>query len=201
MNLQAIQGVTHLRVRQRREIGEILTGWETKNRYEIEDPTGRTILWAGETGGGLGSLALRQFFGSKRPFTLEVKDLSGSTVLVMKRPWRWWLSYAEVFDGAGRPMGAIRQKFALLTRRYEVMAPGLTAELHGPFFKPWTFEIKVGGMTLGKIAKRWSGLLKESFTDADHFGVELGPTLDQRLRPLVLAATFLIDFVHFEKNT
>ncbi|WP_373046657.1 phospholipid scramblase-related protein [Vulgatibacter sp.] len=200
--LPALSGVTQLRVRQKRELAEVFTGWETRNRYEIEDETGAPILYAGETGGGVGAFFLRQWFGGKRPFTIEVKDRGGATVLTVKRPWRWFFARAEIHDAQGRLLGAIQQKWAIFSRKYVIEGPtgAVGAELFGPFFKPWTFELKVHGRVVGKIAKRWSGMLKEAFTDADNFGLELAPSVDDRLRPLCLGATFLIDFVHFEKN-
>ena len=51
----------------------------------------------------------------------------------------------------------------------------------------------------GIITKRWSGLLKEMFTDADNFGVDLARVPDPQLRALAFAATVLIDVVHFER--
>ena len=72
--------------------------------------------------------------------------------------------------------------------------------LRGPFFKPWTFNVEQNGREVGKIQKQWSGLGKELFTSADNFGVTFGDMDDPRLRTLVVAATFLIDFVHFEKR-
>lgn len=200
--VERLQGLSLLRVRQRKEWTEILTGWETRNRYEIDDGSDRPMLYAGEVGGGLGSLLIRQFLGRARPFTVEVKDDLGNTVLTVKRPFRWFFSRAEVYDGAGRLLGAIQQKWAFLRRRYQIEGPtGLVgAEIFGPFFKPWTFEIRVRDQKVGTIAKRWSGLLKEAFTAADNFSLELGPAVDDRLRPLCLGATFLIDFVHFERR-
>jgi len=197
-----LAGVDQVRVRQKRELAEIFTGWETRNRYEIDDASGQPLFFAGETGGGIGAFFLRQWFGSKRPFTIEVKDHAGTTVLTVKRPWRWFFARAEIFDATGRLLGAIQQKFSILTRHFEVEGPtgAVGAELVGPFFKPWTFEVRVRGQTVGKITKKWSGLLKEAFTDADNFGMELGPGVDDRLRPLLLGATFLIDFAYFEKN-
>ena len=43
-----------------------------------------------------------------------------------------------------------------------------------------------------------SGLMKEAFTDADTFGVQFGPSMPENHRALILAATFLIDFLYFE---
>lgn len=191
-----------LAVRQRRELLEVFSGWETRNRYEIDGADGQPLYYAAESGGGIGAFFLRQWLGRKRPFTLDVVDPGGNKMLSLKRPFRFWLSRAEVYDGSGTLLGTIRQRFAFFRRIYTVEGPagGVGAELYGPFFKPWTFEVRVRGNTVGKIAKRWSGLLKEAFTDADNFGIEMGPSVEERLRPLLLAATFLIDFVHFEKG-
>jgi uncharacterized protein YxjI len=72
--------------------------------------------------------------------------------------------------------------------------------LFGPLFKPWTFEIRSGERVVGMIQKRWSGLAKEMFSDADDFGVELSNATDARLKLLAFAAVVLIDVVHFEKS-
>ena len=52
---------------------------------------------------------------------------------------------------------------------------------------------------VGRIEKKWSGLLRESFTDADNFLVTL-PDRDEALRTLVLAAAVLVDFLWFERR-
>ena len=46
-----------------------------------------------------------------------------------------------------------------------------------------------------------SGLLKEAFSDADNFRVEFGETAGGRLRSILLAVTFFIDFIHFENKS
>ena len=56
------------------------------------------------------------------------------------------------------------------------------------------------GEEVGKITKEWGGVLREAFTDADTFGVHYGPAMNPQLRSLVLAATFLIDFLYFEDS-
>ena len=55
-------------------------------------------------------------------------------------------------------------------------------------------------MEHGTITKKWSGLLKESFSDADNFGITYAPEWDVKLKALFLGAVFLIDFVHFENT-
>jgi uncharacterized protein YxjI len=190
-----------LRVRQVKEWGEILTGFEGRNRYEVVGHNGEPLFFAGEVGGGLGLWLLRHFFKAKRPFTLELKTPSGATALRLKRPWRLWFSRMEVQDGAGQVLGRIQQRFRFFTKAYDVLGPSgeRLATLEGPFFRPWTFVLEQDGREQGRVQKRWSGLGKELFTDADNFGVSFeAGARDGQLRALVLAATFLIDFVHFE---
>ncbi|MEE9295313.1 MAG: phospholipid scramblase-related protein [Phycisphaerae bacterium] len=186
-------------VRQKKEWGEILTGWETKNRYEVSTAGHESLFFAGEVGT---SFLSRHFLGGRRPFTIEVKDNSGATALVVRRPWRWFFPYAEVFDGDGRKLGAVQRRWAWLSRRYDLQDDNghTVAQLHGPVFRPWTFRIMVDGRESGRITKKWSGLLKESFTKADNFGVQFDGELDLWFRAVCLGATFLIDFVHFERK-
>jgi len=73
-------------------------------------------------------------------------------------------------------------------------------ELFGPLLHPWTFQIKKGGLELGKITKKWSGLVKESFTDADNFGITFPEGIDLSQKAVLLGAVFLIDFIHFENS-
>jgi uncharacterized protein YxjI len=133
---------------------------------------------------------------------MRLLDTYGAVALVLERPWTWFFSELEVRDGQGRLLGTIDQRFAFFARRFSVRdASGRElAQLHGPFFRPWTFRVMQGGAEVGRITKQWSGLLREAFTDADTFGVQLGPGMDPRLRTLALAATFLIDFLYFEDS-
>ena len=71
-------------------------------------------------------------------------------------------------------------------------------KLFGPILHPWTFNILKDGNEIGKITKKWSGLGKEAFTDADNFGVTFPIDLPLEQKSILLGAVFLIDFVHFE---
>jgi len=51
------------------------------------------------------------------------------------------------------------------------------------------------------ILKKWTGLLKEGFTDADNFGVNFPSDWPVELKTLALGAVLLIDFVHFENKS
>lgn len=199
-----IASAAALVVAQKREWLELLTEFEGKNRYAVRDAGGRELLYAAEAGDGLLRFLLRGWLKAARPFTMKVVTPDGGAYLTIRRPWRFYFYRVEVSDGAGAALGAIVRRFALVRRKYRVEdASGQElAQLFGPLLRPWTFFVRIGDREVGAIRKRWSGLLKEAITDADTFGVEFtDPSLSPALRKLLIAATFLVDFVHFEART
>jgi uncharacterized protein YxjI len=200
--LPVVASTDSLVIRQRKELTEVFTDLETKNRYEIDTPDGRTILYAQEQGQGGMDFLRRNFLNTARPFHIQLSNERGQAVMNLHRPWRWFFARLDVLDGNGVPLGAIEQRFAVFGRRFSVLdANGAElGELHGPLFRPWTFRVLVAGQEVGQITKQWSGLLREAFTDADTFGVKYGPGMNPQLRALALAATFLIDFLYFERK-
>jgi uncharacterized protein YxjI len=192
-----------LRVRQVREWSELLSPLEHRNRYEVRGSLDEPLLYAGEVGSGMGRALLRSFLKARRPFTLELRNPAGAVVLRLVRPFRLLLSRLRVEDREGHVLGEVRQRFRLLRRTYDVVDPQgqPLARLVGPLLRPWTFHLERKGRPLATIQKRWRGLGVELLTDADSFGVRFEPALqDPTLRLLTLAATFLVDFVHFEKK-
>ena len=57
-----------------------------------------------------------------------------------------------------------------------------------------------GDTEVGKITKQWSGLGKEMFSDAENFGVSFPIDLDVKMKAVLLAAVFLVDFMFFETD-
>ncbi len=108
-----------------------------------------------------------------------------------------------VSDAMGKKLGTIIRDFSIINRKYRVLnASGLqTTAIIGPIYRPWTFFVTRQGKEIGKITKKWSGLKKEYFTDADTFGIKFNNKLDRTSKYLLLGAVFLIDFLHFEKKS
>lgn len=191
-----------LTVRQQKRWLEILTSFEVKNTYDVFDERGAATLRVREQGTGVWSFLRRIFLGPARPFCVHVSDTStGRVLLELQRPFRFLFHRLDVRTVDGRVLGAIQKKWSLLRRIYHVESESghVVAELFGPIFRPWTFEIRVQDREVGLIQKKWSGLGKEMFTDADNFGVELSAIKEARLKLLAFAAIVLIDVVHFEK--
>jgi uncharacterized protein YxjI len=197
--MERLSGAGGLVVSQKKEWGEILTGFETRNRYKVFDAAGQELFAAAEEGG---NILLRWFLKAMRPFRVQIRGLDDTGVMQVRRPFRFFFHEAVVSDATGRTLGTIRRQFALLRRIYSVTDDRgrELCQLFGPILHPWTFEVRQGGIEQGKICKKWSGLLKEGFTDADNFGVTFPPGWSNEHKALLLGAVFLVDFVHFEKR-
>ena len=197
--MERLSPISGLVVNQQKEWGEILTGFETKNRYTISDVSGNKLYLAVEEEG---SMLLRWFLKALRPFTIAVLAEDGQVALRVMRPFRFYFHRAEVVDSQGQSLGVIERRFSILRRIYSVLnrSGKEVFQMFGPILHPWTFQIRDGEVEYGKITKKWSGLLKEGITDADNFGVMFPAEWDVKLKTLFLGAVFLIDFVHFENK-
>ena len=197
--MEKLKSISSVIVNQQKEWGEILSGFETKNKYVVSDMSGNRMYLAAEEAG---STLLRFFLKALRPFTLVVLTESNQVVLRVIRPFRFYFHRAEIVDSQGKSLGVIQKRFSLLRRIYSVLNSSgeEVFQLLGPILHPWTFNIKNNDVEYGKITKKWSGLLKEGFTDADNFGVVFPKEWDIKLKALFLGAVFLIDFVHFENK-
>ncbi len=193
--------VSEIVIVQEKELGETLTGLEARNRYAVNDPVGNKLYTAVEVGN---SWIGRQFLKANRPFTIELSDSNDTDdtniLLRVQRPFAWYFHEASVTDTSGRLLGSLRREFSLLQRIYSVTTPSGDKSylLFGRLLRPWTFEIRKRGKTVGVIRKKWSGVFTEAFTDADTFSLEFDPSMDSDEKAFFLGAVFLIDFVHFE---
>ncbi len=192
-----------LSVRQRRRWLELLLNWESKNSYAVFDEEGLHALQVKEQGSGWWSLVKRLLLRTARPFDAVVFDNPiPKPLLLLHRPFRFFFHQLDVSAADGTPLGSIEREWSWLRRVYRINDAGgqQTATLFGPFFRPWTFEIRVAERVVGTVQKRWSGMLSEVLTDADNFAVEFEQVQDPTLRALCFASTVLIDVVHFEQS-
>ncbi len=190
---------SELMIRQRVERLEAITGFETANRYTVMTAQGDALLHAQEESGTLSRMLLR----SHRPLTLRVTDLDGKDLLTASRSFFWFFSHLHVSDAAGRNLGSLRRRFSFPTRRFTLEdSAGLSvAEVRGPMLRPKTFMIYRRETEVARVTKQWSGMLKEAFTDADTFRLELNNReMDREFSLLMLASAFAIDLDFFESG-
>ncbi|XP_062069446.1 phospholipid scramblase 1-like isoform X2 [Lepus europaeus] len=198
-------------IHQQVELLEVLTGFETQNKYEIRNSLGQRVFLAVEDT----DCCTRNCCGASRPFTLRILDNTGREVMTLERPLRCnsccfpcCLQKIEVQAPPGVPIGYVSQtwhpclpKFTIQNEKEEdvlkISGPCVVCSCCGDI----DFEIKSldEQSMVGKISKQWTGLLKEAFTDADNFGIQFPLDLDVKMKAVMLGACFLIDFMFFEK--
>lgn len=199
--LAIVQQSSELMIVQRRELAELF-GFETRNKYSIE-ANGVQLAFAAEQGkGGLAFLA-RMFIGHWRTFEIHVFDNQRQLALRVVHPFRFLFQRLEVMSADGRVLGAIQQRFAIFSKKFDVTdgTGRLLLSVSSPIWRPWTFSFERDGREMARVEKKWSGMLREAFTDADRFRVAFEShelSLDERA--LVLAAALFIDLQYFEQK-
>jgi uncharacterized protein YxjI len=184
-------------VRQHVEHLEAFSGLETKNRYSVSTPDGDLLLYAYEESGFLSRILLKKH----RPLSIHVLDNDKELVLTASRSFFWFLSHLHIRDGSGRNIGSLRRRLAILNRRFELedSTGKLIAEMRGPLLRPQTFMIYKSGEEIGRITKKWSGIGKEVFTDADTFRLQIDTSrADRDFAMLMLASALAVDLDFFE---
>jgi len=190
--------------RQIRELAEIFLNFETVNKFMIFDHEGAPCGQVIERGSGLFAFLKRMVLGSHRPFVIDVFDASGKSVLTFDRTFFWLFSDIYIRNAEGTLIGSAHRKFGIINKIYELRdGNGMTfAHVNSSLFKIWTFAIRdAAGTEIARISKKWTGVLKEVFTDADNFMIEFGShswTLAQRT--VIFATAISVDFDFFENN-
>jgi uncharacterized protein YxjI len=198
----ALTRTNELYVKQVFELGELF-GFETRNKYAINDAHGQAVAYAAEQQKGVLGFLLRQFLGHWRPFDITFFNSQRQPFLRASHPFRFFFQRLEVFEPSGRAIGAIQQRFALFSKKFDVLdAQGnVLLEMRSGLFRPWTFPFERAGQQQALIEKKWSGVLGELFTDKDNFRVKFeSPSLTSDQRSLILAAAIFVDLQYFERH-
>lgn len=189
-------------VRQRHEIAELL-GFETRNKYEIQNSKQVTIGFAAEQHKGFFGFLLRQFLGHWRTFEVLIFNAQRQPYLTCKHPFRFFFQRFEVYTSSGEYLGALQQRFAIFSKKFDVLdrREMRIFEMASPLLKMWTFPIRKGNSEYAVIRKKWSGGFTELITDKDNFEIDfISPNLELSHKQIILAAVIFIDLQYFEKK-
>jgi uncharacterized protein YxjI len=200
LNFPVLAGYRKLLVRQIFEVAEFF-GFETRNKYEILDETGSLVAYAAEQQKGIFGFLLRQYLGHWRVYDVQFFTRTREPFFRAHHPFRFLFHRFEIYDTNGAFIGALQQRFAILSKKFEVetMSGQAVMEMTSPIWRVWTFPFTSHGRTRAQVSKKWGGVLTEVFTDRDTFLVEYGDeTLSESERKLVLAASVFIDMRYFE---
>lgn len=193
---------THLLHVQQVFEGFELLGFETRNKYKILDEHKNPLAYAAEQSSGISGTILRQFLGHWRSFKVIIYDEERREVFKLNFPFRWFFKTLILSEVNGRMIGRLEERFAVFRKKFDVLDVNgnVVAKINSSFFRFWTFEFFHHNRSLGKVQKKWSGMLGELFTDKDNFIVTYEGELSSDLRALMLATSLMVDIVYFEKK-
>lgn len=205
LRLPSLSGHQELVVVQRVEPLEVVIGAETRNKYSLHAADGAPVGYAAEQGKGLGGALLRLLVQHWRTFDIHLFARDRELVAVAHHPFRFfgWNERLELVDARGTPLGAIQRRFSVFSKRLDVISAttGDVLRVSSPLWRVWTFELMGADGRRATIEKKWSGAVKEIFTDADTFRILFDDrALDDGMRWLLVAAAIFIDLQWFEDN-
>lgn len=132
------------------------------------------------------------------PFLLEIVDMEGNLLAVIKRGWTFWMSEIYVLTADHKLIGKIRQKWSFLKPSFHINdgMGNKIAQIKGDW-KAWNFQItNPEGGEIGKIGKKWAGTMKEVFTSADKYNVSIREEYEENTDKIVVVSTAItIDMV------
>ncbi|XP_041419329.1 phospholipid scramblase 1 isoform X2 [Xenopus laevis] len=208
--LEYLSQIDQILVHQQVELLEVLTGFETNNKYEIKNSMGQRVYFAAEEN----DCCTRNYCGPSRPFIMTIVDNTGREVIKLHRPCRCsaccfpcCLQKLEVQAPPGTVVGYIVQNWHPCLPKFTIQderGQGVL-KIRGPCIPcsccaDVNFEVKSmdESAVVGMISKQWTGSVKEIFTDSDNFGIQFPMDLDIKTKAVMLGACFLIDFMFFE---
>ncbi|XP_065285888.1 phospholipid scramblase 1-like isoform X2 [Dermacentor albipictus] len=211
--LEYLTTIDQVIIAQQKEIIEAISGIEFSNSYVAKNSAGQFIYNISEHS----NCCARCFCGPNRCFVMDVTDYKKDAVMRFVRHLRCTqccfcccLQVVEVQAPPGTVIGYVRQLWSLCYPTYgiydrqeqkvlDVVGPLCTISL--PCKCGVDFEVRsTNGAVVGKITKKWGGVLKEALTDADTFGVTFPMDLDVHSKGSLMAVTMLIDYMFFESS-
>ncbi|XP_052774739.1 phospholipid scramblase 1-like [Mya arenaria] len=218
-SVQYLAGVDQLFIKQKIEMLEVLTGFETRNRYAVLNKEMQQVFFVQEES----SLCERCFCPMNRGFNLHMTDNNTQEIVRMSRDFKCCMGCCwcgggccqmviNVESPVGRLIGRIKTGNSKWKPHIQICD---AADNH--MFTAWgpccpcqavccpediDFPITDPGLTqrVGNVAKVWRGCCPESFTDADQFRVTFPMDMTVECKMLMVAATFLIEFYVFEQQ-
>ncbi|XP_006869937.1 PREDICTED: phospholipid scramblase 4 [Chrysochloris asiatica] len=210
--LEYLTELDNIHVLQHFEPLELMTGFETNNKYDVKNNLDQMVYIVNEDTDDF----TRNAYRTLRPFVLRVTECMGREIMTMQRPFRCSCccfccpsarQEMEVQCPPGITIGYVAEHWNLFRAVYSIENEKKENVLgvYGPcstYGCGWdsVFEIKSpdGVSNIGDITRKWNGLLS-AMADADHFDIHFPLDLDVKMKAMIFGACFLIDFMYFER--
>jgi uncharacterized protein YxjI len=170
---------------------------EMTNEYRILDPKGDEVGEIREEGQSKTKKLVRLVADVDQFLThrLSVYEADGSKLLEIVRPAKIFRSTLLIRDANGADRGAIRQDNIVGKKRFALRGPGDASirSIDAENWRSWDFVVQdADGQQVARVTKKWAGLLREGFTTADHYVLQItGPTSPDLRFALVASAAAL----------
>lgn len=204
--LEYLTYIDKLICEQLAEVLEVVTGFETNNKYKIKNSLGQNIYFAEED-----IDTFNAFCGPGREFNMKILDRANNEVIHLYRPLRCpsvpccrcfasCLHEIEVQAPPGTTIGYVIQTYSLCAAKFDICD-----ERKNPRFKIEnkfedarnSYILALDDAEVGKITKQWRRFSKE---DADTFSIAFSIDLDVKDKATIIGAAMLIDFMFYEGN-
>lgn len=207
-DLTIIKDCQQFDVRQKEEWMEIMTGYETNNKYDILSHADKQLIFKALENTSAWN---RVRYGRKRPYVVGLWDRNGDEQLVMKssiepdgKKIRVEIPPGNFVAKISEEMVYLRPSFFVRNAEgqlmYKITSPlsASTGSLKNVNFEIYCNDEKTN---IGHITKKWSGFMREYYTDADFFELVVPQDLSVEWKMVLLAATLTVDFEFYEKRT
>ncbi len=168
----------------------------SRNSYEILDDTGKVTGTAEQATGGLAKVI--GMLTGDAPTKIEFREKPDDSLVFTVRRRGYLFKKVEVVDAQGAVIGLYKAKKFSLSGGFHVYdgKGGHVAEIRGKLLKSdYTFFQPDGKTEMGKVSKKWAGAMKEMFTSADTYAVQIEPAFAENptVKMLILGAAVAID--------
>ena len=132
------------------------------------------------------------------PFSLDIIGSNEEKIAQIKKGWTFFMSKIAILDHNGNVIGFIKQKFKLFKPSFEILDRNQEpiGKINGNW-RAWDFKIYDDKeIQIGTVSKKWAGLLKEAFTTADKYVVNLeSNNLSKENKIAIISSAITIDMV------
>ncbi|MCI0687087.1 MAG: hypothetical protein L0Y54_07625 [Sporichthyaceae bacterium] len=176
---------------------------ELRNDYEVFDQHGNPAGWVRQAKQSPLALLARLFtsLDAALPMTLEFSGSGGRVELVLHKPWLTWV--CAVRRPGGAELGRIAKQIRLGRARFSLTDPtgGQLGEVRAENWRAKDFAVlDRDGREVARVTKKWAGL-RELFSDADTYVVQVDQRLGDPLRSLAVASCLAVDVIMKQKDT
>lgn len=184
-------------------VNEEMSVFRFENKYQLLNEAGELVGYVCQklsTGAKIARLFMSK---AMLPFELEIQDTDQKVLAKIKRGFTFFMSKVDVFNNNEKLIGRFQGKFKLLGSRFDLEDEDgkKLGKIEGDF-RGWDFKIfNNEGQQIGTVNKKWAGALKEIFTTADKYKVEIDEHVEENEdKMVILSVAIAVDMIMKENN-